>query len=270
MKKENNKFNFLTNSKTLNQLSKLSFAAIFCILLLWGIDLVFSIPQVNYYFGSGFLQEQSGMWFWVILWLAMFAQVTIIPIPAMPLYVVCNNIPNVVANGASILNLFSWQTLFFCAYVTSACVTGCIVSYLIGRSGGKKIVKWMAGDEEEFDKWCHILNNKKGKIIYSFTIFLPIFPDDLLAIVMGSLKMDFKFYVLMNLIGRGVGAFFMNLFIRFPYINKFFMADSSNGFPWIKTILYLFLTLICLIFTLIFKRLAKKAMIKESCINMME
>ena len=57
MRKENIKFNFLTNSKTLNQLSKLSFAAIFCILLLWGIDLVFSIPQVNYYFGSGFLQE---------------------------------------------------------------------------------------------------------------------------------------------------------------------------------------------------------------------
>lgn len=258
MKKENNKFNFLTDSKILNQLSKLSFTAIFCILLLWGIDLIFSIPQVNYYFGSGFLQEQQGYLFWIFLWLLMFAQVTIIPIPAMPIYIICNNIDGVVANGNGISNLFSYQTIFFCSYVTSACVLGCIVAYLMGRSGGKKIVKWMAGDEEEFDKWCHILNNKKGKSIYALTVLLPIFPDDLISIVMGSLKMEFKSYVLINIIGKLIGAFFINVFIRFPYINDFFIADSSNGFPWMKTILYLSLTIVCIILTIIFKHYAKK------------
>lgn len=147
------KITIINNPKTLNQINKLLITAIFCILLLLGIELIFSIPEVASFFDEGLLEGQQGIMFWVILWLIMFAQVTLIPIPALPIYVLCNNIPNMVG-GKGILGLFSVQTLFFCSFITSACLAGCMLAYGIGMFGGKKIVKWIAGDEDEFNHWC--------------------------------------------------------------------------------------------------------------------
>ena len=228
-KKRITKFNFLNNSKTLNQSSKFLITVIFCIILLLGIELIFSIPEISNFFDEGLLENKYGVMFWVILWLVMFSQVTFIPIPAMPIYTLCNKIPDLVG-GEGILGLFSWRTLFFCSFVTSACVAGCLLAYLLGRLGGKGIVKWVAGNEDEFNSWCYKLNGKKGKLLYSVTVFLPLFPDDLLSIAMGSLKMDLKFYTIINIMGKFVGAFCMLLFMRLPYINEFF--NSSGGdFP---------------------------------------
>lgn len=83
----------------------------------------------------------------------MFAQVTIIPIPAMPIYVFCSG-TTLVAPGPNLVDLFSLETLFFCAFVVSACVVGSIAAYWLGRLGGGKAVKWIAGDEEDYNQWC--------------------------------------------------------------------------------------------------------------------
>lgn len=255
------------NSKNLNQINKLLITLIFCMLLLLGIELIFSIPEVASYFSADLLLTQSGKMIWIILWVIMFAQVTIIPIPAMPIYIVCNNINGLVAYGSGLADIFSLRTLFFCVWVTSACLVGCIAAYFIGRSGGKVVVKWIAGDQEEFEKWCKILNSKYGKLIYAATVLLPLFPDDLLSFVVGSLKIRFSFYVAVNFICKLIGAFCFILFMRLPIINNIFTL-GRDGFPT-SMVIYGATIILSIVLKIICKQKIKRITKKESCMDNM-
>ena len=160
----------------------------------------------------------------------MYAQVTIIPVPAMPIYVFCNQTSLVGGSGLS--GLFTWQTVFFVCFVTSACLAGAVTSYFLGKVGGRRAVKWIAGDEDDYNVWTEKLNCRVGKYIYAATILLPIFPDDILCLVAGALKIDLKFYILANLTGRLIGAYCMLLFMRLPGLQTFFTSSTNGGFPW--------------------------------------
>ena len=103
-------------------------------------------------------------------------------------------------------------------------MAGCILSYWLGRWFGSKAVKWVAGSEEDFDKWSNFIN-EKGKIWYLVTVILPLFPDDILCIIAGSLKMNFGFYTIANLIGRSIGL--VTMLIVLKYIG---VASSSIPF----------------------------------------
>ena len=251
-----NKLFSIYNQKNLNQISKLILTITFCVILLLGIELIFSIPGVSSLFNEGILKGKQGVLFWIALWVAMFLQVTIIPIPALPIYVICNNIPGLIG-GEGILGLFSGRTLFFCIFVTSACWVGCILAYFLGRLGGKKLVKWIAGSEDDFNLWCCRLNGKKGKLIYAATVLFPIFPDDLLSIVVGSLKMDFKFYIFINFIFKFIGVFAMLLFIRLPIAEDIFSIGDPNS-SLMSIIVYGIVILICIILYIICKIAIKK------------
>lgn len=122
----------------------------------------------------------------------MFAQVTILNIPAYTI------LSTSVAIGIKTLSVT------YILVVISAYMAGCIVAYLLGRFYGAKAVKWCAGSEEEFVKWSKFFNTK-GKWWYFLTILLPLFPDDILCLVAGSVKLNPTFYILSNLIGRTIG-----------------------------------------------------------------
>lgn len=185
----------------------------------------------------------------------------------MPIYIVCNNIPDLIAYGNGIGALFSWRTIFFCFWVTSASLVGCISAYFLGRWGGKKVVKWIAGDEEEFEKWCKILNTKYGKLVYATTVLFPLFPDDLLSFVVGSLRIDFGFYVVSNAICKMIGAFCFCLFMRLPLINSIFTFGSGNGSISLSMILYFALTIVFLILKILCKQRIKIITKRESCMD---
>ena len=59
--------------------------------------------------------------------------------------------------------------------------------------------------EEEYNKWLSVLKSKKTNIIYFGTILLPIFPDDILCLLAGSIKMNFWWYLIANIVGRAIG-----------------------------------------------------------------
>ena len=181
--------------------------------------------------------------------------------PAMPIYTFCIN-TTLVSFKAGVWGLISLRTLFFTLFVTSASAVGSIVAYWMGRLGGKKAVKWIAGDEEDYNTWCKNLNRKAGKWVYSATVLLPVFPDDIICIVVGSMKMDFKFYSIVNILCRFIGTYCMLLFMRMPGINKFFSSAVSGGFPW-ALLIYAIMFTISIIASILWKR----RMILGSCMD---
>ena len=184
---------------------------IYTTLFLIAIEIVFLIPAVDNFF-KGWVENSTGWVLWLVLWVLFFLQCNILNIPAVSLLQIS------VHSGIEVL---SWQYILL---VMSAYMAGCILSYWLGRWFGSKAVKWVAGSEEDFDKWSNFIN-EKGKIWYLVTVILPLFPDDILCIIAGSLKMNFGFYTIANLIGRSIGL--VTMLIVLKYIG---VASSSIPF----------------------------------------
>ena len=80
-------------------------------------------------------------------------------------------------------------------------MTGVAIAYILGFKFGSKAVRWCAGSDEDYQKWIKVFNTK-GKWYYALTVLLPVFPDDILCIVAGGVKMNFGFFMIVNFICR--------------------------------------------------------------------
>lgn len=178
--------------------------------IMLGFEILFSFDIITNWFGE--LITKSGDWAYLVIWVIMFLQVTILNIPA---YVILS------ASVSIGISTLSWE---FILVTISAYMCGCLLAYWLGFKFGKKAVKWCAGSEEDYDKWCDVLN-EKGKWWYLITVLFPFFPDDLLCIVAGSVKFNFWFYFFSNLIGRTIGL------ITMLYTLKL-IGMIGGGFPF--------------------------------------
>lgn len=174
-------------------------------------EIIFSIDAVNNWFYN-LITGSGEIWSYVFLWLIMFLQVTVLNIPAYSLLLVTTRIG---------MNTFS---PLYLSIVISAYMCGCILAFFIGKWWGVKAVKWCAGSEDDYEKWSSVLNTK-GKWWYFATVIFPLFPDDLLCIVAGSVNFNFGFYILANLIGRSVGLVTMLFVLKLITI-------TSSSFPY--------------------------------------
>lgn len=206
-------------------------------LLMLVFEIVFSLDIVNVFF-SNFITTANGVWVYLAIWLIMFLQVTILNIPA---YVVLS------ASVSIGLNTLSWG--YFLTVIT-AYMSGCILAYWLGRWFGVKAVRWCAGSQEDFDKWCSFINTK-GKWWYFLTILLPVFPDDLLCLVAGSIKFKFGTYCLFNFIGRSIGLITMLLVLKL-------IGIMGCGFPFMIIIWAVALIMEIVALIIIKKKLSQK------------
>ena len=78
-----------------------------------------------------------------------------------------------------------------------------ILMYLIGRLGGYKICKKILG-EKDCEKALELLNHK-GTIFFPLMMLFPLFPDDALVMLAGTVKMDLKWFIPSIVLGRGIG-----------------------------------------------------------------
>lgn len=193
------------------QILKLLKIAMIMTAIMFACEIVFSIDVVNNWFG-GLITSANGWVVYLIIWVVMFLQVTVLNIPA---YVVLS------ASISIGIKALSWQYLLT---VISAYMAGCILAYWFGRWFGKKAVKWCAGSEEDYNKWSGVLN-KKGKWWYFATVIFPLFPDDLLCIVAGAVKFNFGFYTIANLVGRSIGLITMILALN--------LTNTGGNIPWL-------------------------------------
>lgn len=178
--------------------------------IMLGFEILFSFDVITSWFSG--LVVGSGNWVWLILWVLFFLQVTVLNLPA---YVILS------ASVSIGINTLSFA---FIGVTISAYMAGCLLAYWIGWKFGKRAVKWCAGSEEDYDKWCGVLNSK-GKWWYLITVLFPFFPDDLLCLVAGSVKFNFWFYTVANLIGRTIGL------VTMLYTLKL-IGMIGGGFPF--------------------------------------
>ena len=130
-----------------------------------------------------------GFWgrsFFVFL---QFVQVTFIPVPS----------PIIVIAGSLVYGPFQAGLLSL-----AGILLGSAVAFFLGRVFGKKLVDFIAGEDEK-DRWTKFLNKNK----YSFVLMmlLPCFPDDILCLVAGLTDMTWTFFMLTQLITRPIGIF---------------------------------------------------------------
>ena len=118
-----------------------------------------------------------------------FLQVTLIPLPSS------------VTTLAGVIIFGAWS-----AFIISllSILLGSLVAYLFGRFFGKNILPWAVGES----KASEIENlMAKGKIAFFLMMLFPFFPDDVLCIMAGVSHMNFKFFLVTNLITRTIGLF---------------------------------------------------------------
>ena len=95
----------------------------------------------------------------------------------------------------------AWSAFFFS--IASVLVSSSIM-YAVGRFGGHKICEKMLG-KEDCDKSLSLLRDK-GTVFFPLMMMFPVFPDDALVMIAGTLKMSLKWFVPSILIGRGIGV----------------------------------------------------------------
>lgn len=192
------------------QVIKILKVCIIATAIMLGFEVLFSFDVITNWFGN--LVVNAGGWAYAVIWAIMFLQVTILNVPA---YVILS------ASVSIGINTLGWQYILT---TISAYMAGCLLAYWLGWKFGKRAVKWCAGSEEDYEKWCSVLN-KKGKLWYLLTVLFPFFPDDLLCLVAGSVKFNFWFYTIANLIGRTIGL------ITMLYTLKL-IGMVGGGFPF--------------------------------------
>ena len=75
--------------------------------------------------------------------------------------------------------------------------------YVCGRFGGYKLCVKLLG-EQDCDKALELLQTK-STIFFPLMMLFPVFPDDALVMIAGTIKMKLKWFIPSVIIGRGIG-----------------------------------------------------------------
>ncbi|MGM9645079.1 MAG: TVP38/TMEM64 family protein [Eubacteriales bacterium] len=131
--------------------------------------------------------NSSGSFGKIVYILLQVLQVVVLPLPAVIFYI----------PGAMI-----WGPLTATILASIGVLTGCIISFFVGRIFGKKVAIWIIG-KEQTEKYCEILG-KNGKFPFVMMQILPFFPDDILCIIAGLSSMSFAFFIISMAIIRPI------------------------------------------------------------------
>ena len=93
-----------------------------------------------------------------------------------------------------------WQA-FLIAFI--GVLLSSLIMYITGRLGGFKICKKLLG-EEDAEKASKLLN-KNGLVYFPLMMMFPVFPDDALVMIAGTLKLNLKWFIPSIVFGRGIG-----------------------------------------------------------------
>ena len=95
-------------------------------------------------------------------------------------------------------NKFGAFLVAFCGVMLSS-----LLMYLAGRLGGYAICVKLLG-KEDCAKASKLLNNR-GVVFFPIMMLFPVFPDDALVMIAGTLRMSLKWFIPSIVVCRGIG-----------------------------------------------------------------
>ncbi len=130
---------------------------------------------------------KSGKWGVVVFFLLTILQVVVLPIPA---------------SVTILLGSLIYGPII--SFVVSSLGTflASIICYVIGYFFGFGFVSWMMGEKKT--KKAMVCLQGRAKIPFVLMMIFPFFPDDIICMVAGLIRMSFKFYVVAILICRSI------------------------------------------------------------------
>ena len=135
------------------------------------------------------LIESTGVWGPLVFIVLQALQVFLLPIPG------------VLTVGAGV---FLFGPVKTCLYSYIGIVGGSMIAFWIGRVIGYKAASWLVG-RDALDSWLHKVKGKDRRILTAMFV-LPVFPDDVLCFVAGLSTMTWKYFIVMQLISRGISV----------------------------------------------------------------
>ena len=180
--------------------------------------LLLQIPEIKSLFSPSALKGKTGILLWAIVWILVFLECSIIPGPYIPIVIFCTQTP-----------MIETSALLY-VVITTAVLIGRIVAYFVGKKFGKLMY------EKDFNEWESKFRSPIGKWTYAITVAAPGFPDFVLAILAGSIGINFWFYFITNVICKGIENVLL----------IFFGKVIGGNFSW----LYVYIVLIFIAFTI--------------------
>lgn len=132
---------------------------------------------------------EFGAYSYIMFFLIQFLQTTILPIPAA-----VTTVAGTLVFGPWITFVISFLSVFL----------GSLFAFFLGKKIGRKLVVWVAGEKTTI-KWEEKL--KQGKYVFFLMMLFPFFPDDILCITAGTINMNYRFFIITNLITRPITIF---------------------------------------------------------------
>jgi uncharacterized membrane protein YdjX (TVP38/TMEM64 family) len=117
--------------------------------------------------------------------------------------------------------------------------------YITGRFGGYKLCEKILG-KEDCDKSLDLLTTK-STVFFPLMMIFPVFPDDALVMMAGTIKMKMKWFIPSILIGRGIGI--LTIVFGFSFIP---FEEFTTFYDWI-----VFIT-VCIVWIFIIFHFANK------------
>lgn len=144
-------------------------------------------------FNPHLFESFKNSWYGWIIFILFQALLTIllciVPGVSMAFIILCSTIYTV-----------PWQA-FLISFLSV--IISSLIMYLLGRFGGYKLCVKFLG-EDDCDKSLTLLKTK-STIFFPLMMIFPIFPDDALVMIAGTIKMKLKWFIPSIVIGRGIG-----------------------------------------------------------------
>ncbi len=114
------------------------------------------------------------------------------------------------------------------------------VLYILGRFGGYKLCEKLLG-EEDTEKALGLLRDN-GTVYFPLMMMFPVFPDDALTMVAGTIKMKLTWFIPSIVIGRGIGT------ASIIFGMAAFLPAMEKTYDWFILITILMFGLYCILY----------------------
>ncbi len=115
-----------------------------------------------------------------------------------------------------------------------ATFAGCFLAYMIidaiGRFGGSKLIIKIFGENEY--KKAEELINEKGLTYVPIMYLLPVFPDDMICLVVGSMKFKWWLHMIYAAVGKSVGIATVVFGVSIIPKDMFLPITSDKLYNW--------------------------------------